>query len=88
MSKKYDCIFLDRDGTINTDPGYISKLQDFKFFDFAVAALDMLKTLTNNFRVNYTSLENFANFYTGVFLFVNIILIFLFSCSRISSKLH
>ena len=49
MSKKYDCIFLDRDGTINTDPGYISKLQDFKFFDFAVAALDMLKTLTNNF---------------------------------------
>ena len=49
MSKKYDCIFLDRDGTINIDPGYISKLQDFKFFDFAVAALDMLKTLTNNF---------------------------------------
>ena len=49
MSKKYDCIFLDRDGTINTDPGYISKLQDFKFFDFAVAALDMLKTLTTNF---------------------------------------
>ena len=49
MSKKYDCIFLDRDGTINIDPGYISKLQDFKFFDFAVTALDMLKTLTNNF---------------------------------------
>ena len=45
MSKKYDCIFLDRDGTINIDPGYISKLQDFKFFDFAFAALDMLKTL-------------------------------------------
>ena len=51
MSKKYDCIFLDRDGTINTDPGYISKLQDFKFFDFAVAALDMLKTLTNNYSI-------------------------------------
>ena len=49
MRKKYDCIFLDRDGTINIDPGYISKLQDFKFFDFAFAALDMLKTLTNNF---------------------------------------
>lgn len=49
MSKKYDCIFLDRDGTINTDPGYISKLQNFKFFDFSIAALDRLKTLTNNF---------------------------------------
>ena len=49
MSKKYDCIFLDRDGTINVDPGYISKLQYFKFFDFAIAALDMLKTITNNF---------------------------------------
>ena len=48
MSKKYDCIFLDRDGTINIDPGYISRLQDFKFFDFAVPALEMLKTLTNN----------------------------------------
>ena len=48
-SKKYDCIFLDRDGTINIDPGYISKLQDFKFFDFAITALDLLKTLTNNF---------------------------------------
>lgn len=49
MNKKYDCIFLDRDGTINIDPGYISKLQDFKFFDFAFAALNMLKTLTTNF---------------------------------------
>lgn len=49
MSKKYDCIFLDRDGTIDTYPRYISKLQDFIFFDFAVTDLNMLKTLTSNF---------------------------------------
>lgn len=49
MRKKYDCIFLDRDGTINLDTGYISRLQDFKFFDFAIEALDMLKILTDNF---------------------------------------
>ena len=34
MKKTYDCIFLDRDGTINPDSGYISKLDDFKFFEF------------------------------------------------------
>ena len=27
---KYDCIFFDRDGTINNDSGYISKLSYFK----------------------------------------------------------
>ena len=26
---KYDCIFLDRDGTLNPDRGYIDKLKDF-----------------------------------------------------------
>ena len=31
--KKYDCIFLDRDGTLNPDPGYISSINDFSFFD-------------------------------------------------------
>ena len=50
MRKKYDCIFLDRDGTINLDTGYISGLQDFKFFDFAIEALDMLKILTLDIR--------------------------------------
>ena len=37
--KNYDCIFLDRDGTINPDPGYISSIDDFEFFDFTLFAL-------------------------------------------------
>ena len=37
--KNYDCIFLDRDGTINPDPGYISSIHDFEFFDFTLSAL-------------------------------------------------
>ena len=37
--KKYDCIFFDRDGTVNYDPGYISKLKYFKFFEFAIEAM-------------------------------------------------
>ena len=46
---KYDCIFFDRDGTINYDPGYISKLKDFIFFDFTISALKLLSSITNKF---------------------------------------
>ena len=48
---KYDCIFFDRDGTINYDPGYISNLKDFKFFDFSMSALNLLTSITNKFIV-------------------------------------
>ena len=48
---KYDCIFIDRDGTVNYDPGYISNLKDFKFFDFSISALDLLTSITNKFIV-------------------------------------
>ena len=47
--KKYDTIFLDRDGTINFDPGYISSLDDFKFYDFTLKALKNLKKITKQF---------------------------------------
>ena len=47
--KKYDCIFLDRDGTINFDPGYISTIEDFRFFDFTIPALKKLARLGNIF---------------------------------------
>lgn len=42
MMKHYDTIFLDRDGTLNPDPGYISQLKDFSFFDFALPSLKKL----------------------------------------------
>lgn len=49
MRKKYECIFLDRDGTINIDSGYISSVKDFKFYDYTFEALRLLKSLTNSF---------------------------------------
>ena len=48
--KIYDCIFLDRDGTINSDPnGYISSLQNYNLFDFTIPALKRLSELGNKF---------------------------------------
>ena len=47
--KKYDCIFLDRDGTLNFDPGYISRVEDFRFYDFTIPALKKLARLGNKF---------------------------------------
>ncbi|MDD5645006.1 MAG: HAD family hydrolase, partial [bacterium] len=32
-------VFIDRDGTLNHDPGFINKPEDFRFFDGAVKAL-------------------------------------------------
>ena len=49
MIKKYECVFLDRDGTINVDPGYISSVKDFKFYDYTFEALKLLKKLSNYF---------------------------------------
>lgn len=39
---KYECIFLDRDGTLNPDPGYISSIDKFSFFNFTIPALKKL----------------------------------------------
>ena len=49
MISKYECIFLDRDGTINLDPGYISSVRDLKFYDYTFKALKLLKPLTKSF---------------------------------------
>ena len=49
MNKKYDCIFLDRDGTINIDPGYISGLKNFKFYDYTFDALRILAKISKSF---------------------------------------
>ena len=43
MKKKlYKCAFLDRDGVINEDKGYISKIQDFKIFPGTAKAIKLL----------------------------------------------
>jgi len=47
--KKYDTIFLDRDGTLNPDSGYISKLADFNFYNFTIPALIKLSQIGNRF---------------------------------------
>lgn len=36
-------IFLDRDGTLNEDPGYVHKVEDFKLLPGAIEALNLLK---------------------------------------------
>jgi D,D-heptose 1,7-bisphosphate phosphatase len=47
--KTYDTIFLDRDGTLNPDPGYIRSLDQFTFFDFTLPALELLAEQGNRF---------------------------------------
>jgi histidinol-phosphate phosphatase family protein len=47
--KHYDCIFLDRDGTLNPDPGYISSLDDFTFFDYTLPSLKIMAGAGNRF---------------------------------------
>ena len=46
---KYDCIFFDRDGTVNYDPGYISKLENFKFFEYTMDAMILLARVSDKF---------------------------------------
>lgn len=36
-------IFIDRDGTLNEDPGYVHKIEDFKLLPGVVEALNLLK---------------------------------------------
>ena len=47
--KKYNCIFLDRDGTINPDSGYIKNLEEFQFYSFAIKSLIKLAINGNRF---------------------------------------
>ncbi len=45
MSDGSPAIFLDRDGTINIDHGYVFKPEQFQFIDGVIAALDALKKM-------------------------------------------
>lgn len=45
MSKGIPAIFLDRDGTINVDHGYVHKIDDFQFIEGAIEAMAELKKM-------------------------------------------
>lgn len=47
--KQYDTIFLDRDGTLNFDSGYINSIHQFNFYDFTMDALKQLRDAGNRF---------------------------------------
>ena len=49
MASKYECVFLDRDGTINFDPGYIKTIDEFKLYSYTIDALRKLNTITKSF---------------------------------------
>ncbi|TKI05879.1 D-glycero-beta-D-manno-heptose 1,7-bisphosphate 7-phosphatase [Martelella alba] len=45
MAQLVPAIFLDRDGTINVDHGYVSEIDDFQFIDGVIEALQELKKM-------------------------------------------
>ena len=47
--KKYECVFLDRDGTLNPDSGYINNISDFNFYRFTIPALKIMSKKNNKF---------------------------------------
>jgi D-glycero-D-manno-heptose 1,7-bisphosphate phosphatase len=42
MSIKYPAVFLDRDGVVNKEVGYITKIDQIEIFEFASEAIDLL----------------------------------------------
>lgn len=42
LQKKTGAVFIDRDGTLNPDPGYINKIEGFSLFPSAAAAIARL----------------------------------------------
>ena len=43
MKEKRPAVFLDRDGTINLDAGYIERLERFEIYPFAIDAIRLFK---------------------------------------------
>jgi len=41
----YKAVFLDRDGTINVDNGYVHKIEDFRFIEGSIAGIRMLQEM-------------------------------------------
>ncbi|MDR7343126.1 D-glycero-D-manno-heptose 1,7-bisphosphate phosphatase [Pantoea alhagi] len=45
MTAKVPAIFLDRDGTVNVDHGYVHEIDDFQFIDGVIEAMQELKKM-------------------------------------------
>lgn len=45
MAKSVPAIFLDRDGTINVDHGYVHEIDNFEFIDGVIDAMRQLKEM-------------------------------------------
>ncbi|MDR8242637.1 D-glycero-beta-D-manno-heptose-1,7-bisphosphate 7-phosphatase, partial [Acinetobacter baumannii] len=45
MAKSVPAIFLDRDGTINVDHGYVHEIDNFEFIDGVIDAMRELKEM-------------------------------------------
>ena len=45
MAKSVPAIFLDRDGTINVDHGYVHEIDEFEFIDGVIDAMRELKNM-------------------------------------------
>ncbi|WP_338561347.1 D-glycero-beta-D-manno-heptose 1,7-bisphosphate 7-phosphatase [Erwinia sp. E_sp_B04_7] len=45
MANKIPAIFLDRDGTMNVDKGYVHEIDNFQFIDGAIEAMQELKKM-------------------------------------------
>ena len=45
MAKSIPAIFLDRDGTINVDHGYVHEIDNFEFIDGVIDAMRELKEM-------------------------------------------
>ena len=66
----HKAVILDRDGTINQDPGYVHKIEDFRLFDWTIKALNLLKDdfkffiITNQSGIGrgYYTLKDFEKF--------------------------
>jgi D-glycero-D-manno-heptose 1,7-bisphosphate phosphatase len=61
MCKK--AVFVDRDGTINVEKGYVHKIEDFEFIP---GALEALRLLTTN-KIKIYILTNHAGIAKGYF---------------------
>lgn len=56
-------VFLDRDGTINPDPGYISSLADYTFYEDTLDALSLL----SKYSYKYVIITNQSGIARGYF---------------------